>query len=57
MPGIESLDNYYYKSTDFGGKTYFIVYLKKDEESIEPRGFYDNTTYKIIYEEDLEKQS
>ena len=55
MPAFATIDNHYYKSTVHNGKVYDIAYLKNDDSLLEPRGFYNKQTFKINYEEDLDK--
>ena len=55
MPAFVPLEGYYYKSLEHNGNIYILAYLKKSDSLIEPRGFYDSITNKIMYEEDLDE--
>ena len=53
MSVYENIPEYYYKSIDVEGVVYLLAYILSNDTNIEPRGFYNMTTHKIKYEEDL----
>merc|ERR1712072_1594168 len=58
MQVYEPLNNYFFKSVERDGTVYNIAYMKEQQsDSYEIRGFYDNTSKKITYDEDIEEGS